>query len=173
MDLRLLSQGPALRILFFGHLVPTVLALQGEILPSSYLFYNAFFFIGILWCLHSPESEEPILITTFMDLLFILMDAITIGVHNRVFTWGTFFVIINLLLRPISSLILLRFYNERSGRYNTLGIPGFANYGAGTPATNPTSTSGRGGYQDIESRPYQTVPSSLVDTGSPVKSGPS
>lgn len=65
--------------------------------------------------------------------------------------------ITNLLLRPITSLVLLRFYNERAGRYATLNIPGFGNFG------NP---GGRGSYEDLDVAgsaprlvPHQSVPS--------------
>lgn len=66
--------------------------------------------------------------------------------------------ITNLLLRPITSLVLLRFYNERAGRYATLNIPGFGNFGA---------TGGRGSYEDLDvagpgparPQPHQSVPS--------------
>lgn len=61
------------------------------------------------------------------------------------------------------SLSFSLFTCHRSGRYNTLGIPGFANY-AGAPAGSNART-----YQDIDATGYQTVPASLVDTGSPVK----
>lgn len=64
--------------------------------------------------------------------------------------------ITNLLLRPITSLVLLRFYNERAGRYATLNIPGFGNFGAAT---------GRGSYEDLDvagpgarTTPHQSVP---------------
>lgn len=84
-------------------------------MPNSYLLYNAFFLFGILWSLHAPESEDAILMTTFLDLIAILLDAVTIGVYtsNRPFTFAALMLIINLLLRPITSLVLLRFFNER------------------------------------------------------------
>lgn len=72
-------------------------------------------------------------------------------------TWSM--VITNLLLRPITSLVLLRFYNERAGRYSALNIPGFGSFGSTGAA--------RGSYEDLDGRigttvggaPHQSVPS--------------
>ncbi|KAH6933899.1 hypothetical protein HPB50_018680 [Hyalomma asiaticum] len=66
--------------------------------------------------------------------------------------------IVNLLFRPVSSVFLLRIFNERGGRYADLGIPNFAG-GVGS--------SGRGQYDDIDQTTTQSVPKTGIDTGSP------
>lgn len=120
------------------------------------------------------ESEEAILMSTLINLAAILLDAITIGVYtsNRPFKFPTFMLIVNLLIRPITSLLLLRYYNERSGRYNDFTIPGFSDYGAsrrsGFGAEGTTGTLGRSAYEDIDNRPYQQAPSHQ-DTAAPTR----
>ncbi|RWS27037.1 type-1 angiotensin II receptor-associated protein-like protein [Leptotrombidium deliense] len=159
MDLRAITQGPTLKIIFFAHLVPFVWGTQSYWLPTSYTSYNIFFLLCVLWCIHSRESEEAVFMATMTNLLAILLDAITIGVYygtSGSTGFSIFMVIVNLLLRPITSLILLRFYNERAGRYSNYGIPGFA------------PGSGRGSYEDLDTSHRQTVPPSAVDTTSPI-----
>lgn len=73
--------------------------------------------------------------------------------------------IANLLLRPITSLVLLRFYNDRAGRYatSTIGFPGLGSFGS-IPGSNAGTM--RGSYEDIDGH-HQSVPRSTLDTGSP------
>jgi hypothetical protein len=62
-------------------------------------------------------------------------------------------VIVNLLLRPVTSLILLRFYNERAGSFSAINFPGLSGFGA-------NSFADRSAYEDLErSRlgPHQQV----------------
>lgn len=54
-------------------------------------------------------------------------------------------VITNLLLRPITALVLLRFYNERSGQYSS-----FLPTGLGTGFASPFGPVARGSYEDID-----------------------
>ena len=70
----------------------------------------------------------------------------------------------NLLLRPITSLMLLRLYNERQGRYSSFGFPGLGSLGdtrLGSSGTHGPSA-GRGPYENIDSTiPHQSVPSPI------------
>ncbi|RWS04109.1 type-1 angiotensin II receptor-associated protein-like protein, partial [Dinothrombium tinctorium] len=134
-------------------------ATQIHWLPTSYTTYNLLFLGCVLLSIHSRESEDAIFMATFIDFAAILLDAITIGLYygsNGSTAFSTFMVIANLLLRPITSLVLLRFYNERSGRYTNYGL-GFAGPSSGNRAS----------YEEIDHR--QSVPQSVVDTGSPAR----
>ena len=74
--------------------------------------------------------------------------------------------ITNLLLRPISSLVLYRVYNERQGRYSTFGFPGLGGLASTGPA--PHGSSGRGSYENLDhtNPPHQSVPSPIRDVES-------
>ena len=77
--------------------------------------------------------------------------------------------ITNLLLRPITSLVLYRVYNERNGRYSTFGFPGLGGMTSTTGnafgTTHPSS--GRGSYENIDNTvPHQSVPSPIRDVES-------
>ena len=112
---------------------------------------------------------------TVTNLLSIILDAITVGAFTsgEPFLFGTLMLIINLLFRPVSSLILLRFYNERSGSYNNLGLgfnSGFGNGSGGAAGGSgfmSRSSTGRSAYENIDDKtmPYHAVPPTLVDTG--------
>jgi hypothetical protein len=145
MDLRTISQVPALRVIFFSHLVPIVWATQYVWLPNSYTIYNLLFLGSVLWCLHAKESEDAIFMAAALNVFSIVFDAITIGIYygyGNSNAFSTFMVITNLLLRPITSLVLLRFYNERSGRYSSFLPPSFSSGFGGSP--------GRSSYEDID-----------------------
>ncbi|CAG2170292.1 unnamed protein product [Oppiella nova] len=161
--LQALNEAP-LKAVFLGHFMLICWCLIGNWLPASYMFYNTFFMLCLLWSMHSRDSHDPILIATLINLLSIILDAITIGVyyddaHNR-----PCMAITNLMLRPITSLVLLRIYNERNGRYSTFGFPGLGGLNpSGGPAGGGGNT-GRGSYENIDgSAPRQSVPSPIHD----------
>lgn len=90
-----------------------------------------------------------------INILSIVFDAITIGMYYDVAgstSFSNFMIIVNLLLRPITSLVLLRFYNERVGHQSAINfLPGFG----------ATGFTDRGSYEDLERgrmAPQQSVP---------------
>jgi len=75
--------------------------------------------------------------------------------------------IANLLLRPISSLVLLRVYNERCGRYSTFGFPGLSGLNPSNGNNTRGGGTGRGAYENLDSGvPHQAVPSPIHDVES-------
>lgn len=82
-----------------------------------------------------------------INIISIVLDAMTIGMYYGepgANSFNNFMVITNLLLRPITSLVLLRIYNERAGRFSSLlfpGIPGFDGTGG---------LGSRGSYEDLD-----------------------
>ena len=90
-----------------------------------------------------------------LNILSVPLDAITIGTYYGSAggtSCSTFMSIVNLLLRPVTSLVLLRFYNDRVGNYSGVRLPGF-----GTSAFGERSM-----YEDLERNrpaPQQSVPS--------------
>lgn len=155
---------PPLKIVFFIHFVLSVWALQAGWLSNSYLYYNMVFLLVILWSLHSQEADEPVFMALTINLVSILLDCICIGVgysqlgkfpqsdNNR---FSLAMAIINLLLRPITSIMLFKIFSERSGRfsdYDYSAIRGFQ----------------QGPYENIDHPANQSVPKTSMDTGSPV-----
>ncbi len=79
--------------------------------------------------------------------------------------------IANLLLRPISSLVLLRVYNERCGRYSSLGFPGLGGLSPSRGNDLSGGGAGRGSYENIDNAaPRQSVPSPIRDVESNIPS---
>jgi len=147
MDLASVSQGPAMRAIFFAHLIPVVWSTQYHWLPLSYPLYNTLFLYCLLWSLSSRDSEDALFMASSINVLAILLDAITIGqYYSTGSSFGNFMAITNLLLRPITSLVLLRFYHERAGRYSGINFPGLPGFGS-TGVTHPYQT--RGSYEDL------------------------
>lgn len=159
-----------LKVTFFAHLTLTVWAIQGSWLPISYVYYNTFFLLLLLWGTHKKESDEPISMALLLNVLSIILDIITIAVyspHHPSFH-GTFTIvmsIVNLMARPVTSVVLFRLANERGGNYNDIGVPNLAQYfGSG-----PSGAASRGPYEDID-RPVvaQSVPQNNIDPYSPI-----
>lgn len=92
-----------------------------------------------------------------LNVVAILLDAITIGMYYGYAgsnSFNTFMCIVNLLLRPITSLVLLRFYNERAGRFSAINFPGLPGFGT-------TGFTDRASYEDLERTrlgPHQSIP---------------
>ena len=99
------------------------------------------------------------------------MDAITIGMYYGVpgsTPFSTFMAIVNLLLRPVSSLFLVRFYNDRLGSFSSSGFPGLPGFSGSGFADR------RSAYEDLErpsrvatSSTQQSLPSHIVSSSSP------
>lgn len=152
-------QNPQLKAIFLVHLLLTVWPLQEAWAPQAYLYYNLIYLMMLAWAIHHKDSEEPVFMALAINLGTILMDIVTLGMHfPRQFTFCAGIAIVNLLFRPVSSVFLLRIFNERGGRYADLGIPNFAG-GVGS--------TGRGQYDDIDQTTTQSVPKTGIDTGSP------
>lgn len=142
--------------------------------------YNTLFLLTIFWSLHCPDSDDAIFMSSALNVLSILLDAIIIGIYYGVSTnaFSTFMLIVNLLLRPITSLILLRFYNER-GRLSSINFSGLPVFGASTSAgESRIPGASRASYEDLDRQPirpkdipppthHQSVPSHHRSSDSP------
>ncbi|XP_054153019.1 type-1 angiotensin II receptor-associated protein-like [Oppia nitens] len=178
--LQAMNEAP-LKAVFLGHFMLISWCLVGSWLPNSFLFYNTFFMICLLWSMHARDNHEPLLLAILINILSIVIDAISIGIyyepnHAPWFGFSLFMAITNLLLRPITSLVMLRVFNERSGRYSTFGFPGLgsvnpsaANAGSGVFGSTGGiggGGPGRGSYENIDGQnrvPHQSVPSPIHD----------
>ncbi|KAI8127994.1 hypothetical protein FF38_10279 [Lucilia cuprina] len=140
-----LMGSPAVRIklVAFVHFVFISNAMMGMWGHGAYEFYNFLFIIAMFWCMHSKDSVDAVHVALVIDTSSIFFDIVSIIMHaNSMNGWAIAFAIINLILRPISVVLLYREFNARGGATGSV-----------FPATSTQQRS----YQDID-RPTQTVP---------------
>lgn len=148
-------------------------------MPTVFLLYNAFFFLALFWSLATPQNSEPVQLAAIINLLSILLDLMCIATNygryhfQDWFGFSLFLLIINLILRGITSIVLLRIYNDRNDRFGTYGGAGV--FGSGSdraPFLNSGGSSGHhhraAGYQDIDSQ----APTAVLSGGSSPSNGP-
>lgn len=112
---------------------------------GAYVFYNLLFMAALIWTLHAKESIEAIESALVIDACSIILDLICLTVFFHYMNgWAVVFTIINMILRPLSVLLLYREYTHRGG--------------AVIPTGSVFPTSQQRTYQDID-RTHQTVPS--------------
>ncbi|EEC07596.1 conserved hypothetical protein [Ixodes scapularis] len=151
-----------LKAIFLLHLLLSLWPLQERWAPQAYLYYNLVYLLTLAWAIHNKDSEEPVFMALAINLGSIIMDIITLAMSfPSTFTFCAGMAIVLLLFRPISSILLLRIFNERGGRYADLGIPNFGG------AVGGGGLGGRGQYDDIDQTTTQSVPKTGLDTGSP------
>lgn len=111
---------------------------------GAYEFYNFLFMIAMFWTMHSKDSVEAIQTALIINVSSIFFDIVSIILFAHVMNaWAIAFSIINLLIRPVSVILLYREFNARGGSLQTGSV-------------FPTTSTQRS-YQDID-RPTQTVP---------------
>lgn len=117
-----------------------VLSVWGSMyfLDQSYIYMNAFVLAFGVWAIISPESVDAVLMFFILNVISIVLDTVFIGVfaslesntgsslvtNTRRFCLGM--SILNLILKPFTSFILYRIYQERRGEsvFPTLGFMG-------------------------------------------------
>ncbi|GAB6019312.1 hypothetical protein CHUAL_000907 [Chamberlinius hualienensis] len=121
-----------LKIVFFIHLVLTTWASQAIWSPVSYIYYNAFFLLAVLWGIHQKESDEPVFMAFVLDVASILIDIIIISVVMT---------------------------DRMSGVSTDFGIPGLSNVLGGGDAPNqprgPYEDIDRTGSQSVPHNNYE------------------
>ncbi|XP_050099343.1 uncharacterized protein LOC126579788 [Anopheles aquasalis] len=111
-----------MKLVAFVHFVLIVLALEGAWLPSAYLFYNILFVIALFWAIHCRESTDAVQICAVINaasFMFDLMGIIFYFPSHGIFS--AVFAILNLVLRPFSTLILQRELSDRGGSFDFAG----------------------------------------------------
>ncbi|XP_023701827.1 type-1 angiotensin II receptor-associated protein isoform X2 [Cryptotermes secundus] len=136
----------------------------GHWCPLSYLFYNLLFFLILLWAVHHKESDEPMQMAVAVNAVCLVLDVMVISLYfprsndgSERFSCGM--AILNLIIRPFTTLVLYRIYVERA---NAVGAPLPTIFGG---------TAQRGPYEDIVGAVHQSVPH--TDIPSPVEYAPS
>ncbi|XP_066596213.1 uncharacterized protein [Prorops nasuta] len=125
-DFSCISQCP-LKAIFAIHLIFVTWGMQGDWCPQSAVFYNLLFFICLLWAMHHVESDEPLQMALLINVLSILFDVISLSIcfppinnYYRSERFSGAFMIINLIVRVVTSIYLLKIGQARNGALVTL-----------------------------------------------------
>jgi len=81
---------------------------------SSYILYNTFFLISLLWGIHETKASSPMFVALIINVMSILLDAAMIGIlydlyhdsHNYRFVLSAITAFLNLFLRLVTSFII-------------------------------------------------------------------
>uniref|UniRef100_A0A1L8DKD8 Putative angiotensin 2 type i receptor-associated protein n=2 Tax=Nyssomyia neivai TaxID=330878 RepID=A0A1L8DKD8_9DIPT len=152
MDFRAIMSSSFVRVklVTFVHLTLLSNAMLSNWSPQAYIFYNVFFMVSLFWSLHSKESVDAVYMATLIDAVSFILDLICIiGYFSAHTPWSVTFAIINLVVRPFSTLLLQRELTERGGSLNPAAI---------FPTTEQRS------YEDIDRTTNQSVPTNQPPT---------
>jgi hypothetical protein len=129
-----------LRVIVVVHFILTVWASMSECLFGSagisYVYMHCFILAVGLWAIICPESADAIFMFLLLLVVSILMDIIFIGIYatlgqNRcdataasnptasfvnTYRFSLGMSILNLLLKPLTSFIVYRLYQDRTGQ---------------------------------------------------------
>ncbi|XP_014102317.1 type-1 angiotensin II receptor-associated protein [Bactrocera oleae] len=131
------------KLVAFVHFFFITNAMLGTWGHGAYEFYNFLFIIAMFWTMHCKESIEAAQVALVINVSSIFFDLICIIVYFDFMNgWAVAFSIINLVLRPITIILLYREFNSRGGSLQT---------GSVFPTTQQRT------YQDID-RPTQPTP---------------
>lgn len=136
------------------HLILTAWA-AGHWCPISYLFYNLIFFVILLWAVHNKEGDEPTQMAVAVSAVSIVLDVLVIAMYfpdtrSGSERFSAAMAILNLILRPFTTMVLYRMYVERA---NAAGAAIPAIFGVGTAQSGP--------YEDIGGTVHQSVPTNV------------
>ncbi|GLH07548.1 Protein of unknown function [Gryllus bimaculatus] len=151
VDLSTIPNAP-IKVIFAIHFFLCCWGVQGTWSPNSYFFYNLLFFLTLMWAIQCKDSVEPVEMALFIGVASIILDIIVITVcfpydrtSNR-FSVGM--AILNLLIRPVTSMLLYRVHADRCGASGAFSNNLGGLFGA---------TGQRAPYEDIDSV-HQIVP---------------
>lgn len=163
-----------LKVAFVGHLTLSTWAMSTQWVPQSYLYYNSFFLACLLWALMKTDSTDPVVMALLINGIGIVMDIIilstafpyekAIAESSRrlpILRFSVTMCCINLICRPLSSIVIYRTMQERTGNYSTFGNFGGTFRGPGETYENidqpvPTvSSTGISPQPSPAKNPYQ------------------
>ncbi|XP_033107592.1 type-1 angiotensin II receptor-associated protein-like [Anneissia japonica] len=131
------------------HFILTIWASQCVWLSPAYQYMNLFLLIVALWAIGTPSSIDSIQMLLVLHVISIVMEVILISVYfpkytdagSTEFKFSAAMAIINLILRPITAVIIATHYRARGGETNI----GFS---------NPTYK----GYENFDNPPTIGIP---------------
>ncbi|XP_014667372.1 PREDICTED: type-1 angiotensin II receptor-associated protein-like isoform X2 [Priapulus caudatus] len=126
--------------------------------PMAYIYYNGFLLACILWSLINTEASDPVLLSLMLNVISIVMDIVVLATsypYQKVaflqssvaglFRFSAVMCCVNLLLRPVTSIVMYRVMQARSAEYSS-----FTQYGGGFSGHGET-------YENID-QPVPTAP---------------
>ncbi|KYB25937.1 type-1 angiotensin II receptor-associated protein isoform X1 [Tribolium castaneum] len=115
-----------LKVIFLSHFVFIALSSMGFWSTSAYLFYNFFFIIFLVWSLIQPQNEEPLQlaivvngVSIFLDILLLVMSYPS-DAHSAREKFSAAMCILHLIVRPFSTIVLIKNLEERTGSNGAL-----------------------------------------------------
>lgn len=118
---------------------------------APYTSYNGIFLLALLLSILVDENVNIVLIATLFNLVCVLLDVFfLIGAWNPG-VLATLVIVVNLLCRPLSSILLLKNYSARAGVEDPTGGLLEVN------VANPAVPRARSAYHNID-EPNQTLP---------------
>ncbi|CAL4091240.1 unnamed protein product, partial [Meganyctiphanes norvegica] len=138
------------------HLSGVALKLQADMchfLPASYVFYNSFLLLCVLWSLHQRESEEAPFMAchSYINYLYYLLNVEAYTHESGGLRFSCVMAILQITIRPVSSFLLYRIVQDRAGTYGSFGLPSGLEGIFGTNRRSP--------YEDIDQPIQSNVPS--------------
>lgn len=119
---------------------------------NVYTTYHLIFLISLLMAILVDENANIVLVSTAFNAICVVLDIIMLIATTKYFGFiTTLTLVINLLCRPVSTLLLLKNYSARAGVEDPTGGLLEVNVPA---ATVPRA---RSAYQNID-EPSQTLP---------------
>lgn len=149
-----LFDGYFIKILFLFHtmlLVFADMAIESTSYVIPYNAYSILFLICLLLAIVVDKNVDIVLVSTFLDGLCIIFDFLLLILGLASGFWAILLVVVNLIIRPISGILLLKNYSARAGVDDpTSGLLEVNVPVASTPQARTT-------YQNID-KPNQSIP---------------
>lgn len=143
-----------IKVVFLIHATLTSIANIANHSTSNvlvYTSYNSLFLLIILLAVLVDENSNIVLLATAFNVVCMLLDVILLIVAGNVGIFATLCMVLNLLCRPVSTVLLLKNYSARAGVEDPTGGLLEVN----VPA--PVVPRARSAYQNID-EPNQTLP---------------
>lgn len=148
-----------IKVLFLIH--ATLISLANVLIGNNgtklaYLSYNSIFLLTLILAILVDKNTDVILVSTAFNVICMLLDVVTLISANYPGLVSTLIIVMNLIFRPLSSILLLRNYSARAGVEDpTSGLLEVDVHGAST--TSASSGRPRSTYQNID-EPNQALP---------------
>lgn len=116
----------------------------------AYIAYNLLFLVVILLAILVDKSTDIILVATAFNVICIVLDVLLLISSSYMGPYTILLVVVNLILRPATTILLLKNYSARAGVEDPTG-------GLLEVTTASTTPKSRSAYQNID-EPNQTLP---------------
>ncbi|CAH1116043.1 unnamed protein product [Phaedon cochleariae] len=111
-----------LKVIFLTHFIFTSLSTMGHWNSLAYLFYNSLLIFLLVWSIYHDQSHEPIQLaivvngcSIILDILLLILDFPTGQNESGNNKFSAAMAVLHLIIRPFSTILLIRNLEERSG----------------------------------------------------------